>query len=479
MLASQASPPAPVPEGALATLAQLVEARSGLRFLESRRTELAMKASRAFASSGQPTWDAYLHRLSGGGDLLDALIAALTVGETYVFRHRAAFEVLEQTVLPDLIARRAAARSLRLWSAGCATGEEAYSIAIAVRRTLPDLQQWDVRILATDINPAFLARAAEGVYGEWSFRETDDRFKASYFTTEGKRYRIRPEIRRLVRFAPLNLAEDGYPSSATNTAHVDLIVCRNVLIYFGPERSYEMVQRLRASLAPGGWLMLGPSDALPGLLDGFEMQLTPPGVFYRRLEASAERRAPGGTLTRADTGSAATIAHAVRPLPAAPPWPAPVARTPLEAPAPPKERAHEAAGDVAWQAARASADAGLLEEAEDHCRRAAAHDTLRPEPYHLLGMLRQARGDDAGALAAFRQALYADRSFALALLAVAALKRRTGNVAEARHALARAERLLAGRPADELVLADAGLTVGRLRDAVAQVRALDQGRSGE
>jgi tetratricopeptide (TPR) repeat protein len=122
----------------------------------------------------------------------------------------------------------------------------------------------------------------------------------------------------------------------------------------------------------------------------------------------------------------------------------------------------------AWVAARASADGGQLDLAEEHCQQAIARAQLRPEPYYLFGALRQARGDDAGSLAAYRKALYVDPRFVPALFAQAAIHRRGGAPARARQALVRAQRLLEGRVADEWVLADDGLTVGRLRDAVVQ-----------
>jgi chemotaxis protein methyltransferase CheR len=131
---------------------------------------------------------------------------------------------------------------------------------------------------------------------------------------------------------------------------------------------------------------------------------------------------------------------------------------------------------ASWVAARASADRGALDLAEEHCQQAIARAQMRPEPYYLFGTLRQARGDDAGSLAAYRKALYVDPRFVPALFAQAAIHRRGGAPAQARQALVRAQRLLEGRVADELVLADDGLTVGRLRDAV--VQALGDEESG-
>lgn len=447
--------PETVPADALAALAALVEARSGLRFVGGRYSELATKMARAFVESECATWPEYQAQVTDG-TLFEHLVETLTIGETYFFRHRPYFDMLEREVLPEIIARRRESKRLRIWCAGCATGEEAYSLAIAVRSVLPDVQDWQVTLLATDLNRAFLARAEAGLYGEWSFRETEPAFKAANFLVEGRRYRIRPELRQLVRFAQLNLAEDGYPSAVSGTAGVDLILCRNVLLYFAQDLTQRVVRRFHAALAPGGWLVLGPSDPRPGLLADFEMHAGEGAVVYRRVD---------------------------RHIPVALSLPDPVPLKLSDAPAVPDLRFHsllepvpmpvneapvtdDADWHAAWVAARASADGGELDLAEAHCQQAIARAQMRPEPYYLFGALRQARGDDAGSLAAYRKALYVDPRFVPALFAQAAIHRRGGAPAQAHQALVRAQRLLEGRLADELVLADDGLTVGRLRDAV-------------
>jgi chemotaxis protein methyltransferase CheR len=339
-----------------------------------------------------------------------------------------------------------------VWCAGCATGEEAYSLAIAVRSVLPDVDTWQVTVLATDLNRGYLARAEAGLYGDWSLRDTDSAFKMANFTAEGKRFRVRPELREMVRFGHLNLAEDGYPSAAGGTTGLDLILCRNVLLYFGQELSQRVVGRLRTALVPGGWLVLGPSDPRPGLLAEFEMRASDGAVVYRRVD-------------REVVLPLVTAREERVPLP--PPPPVLVRR----------ESVTETPDwHSAWVLARASADGGQLDLAEEHCRQAIKRGHLRPEPYYLFGALRLARGDDAGSLEAHRKALYVDPRFVPALLAQAAIHRRGGDPVRARQALVRAQRLLDGRQADEWVLIDDGLTVGRLRDAV--VQALSDERLG-
>jgi chemotaxis protein methyltransferase CheR len=502
--------PETVPADALAALGALVETRSGLRFGGGRSGELVTKLARAFAESKCATWPEYQAQVTNGA-LFEQLVETLTIGETYFYRHRPYFDMLEREILPEIVARRRDSKRLRLWCAGCATGEEAYSLAIAVRAVLPDVDDWQVTLLATDLNRGFLARAAAGVYGEWSFRETGAPFRAANFVADGPRWRVRPEVRQLVRFGQLNLAEDGYPSAASGTAALDLILCRNVLLYFGQDLTQKVVGRMRTALVPGGWLVLGPSDPRPGLLAEFEMHAGQGAVVYRRVDADRPRGDPfGGNWL---TGSTAPLKVADQ-LPSGDPFgekwltaptiplevadqrpirdpfgeTSPTVSMPAAIQSPPwqewssgSERseadgAMNAEGDwhAAWLLARASADGGELDIAEEHCRQAMAMAHLRPEPYYLFGALRLARGDDAGSLEAHRKALYVDPRFVPALLAQAAIHRRGGATAKARQALVRAQRLLEGRVADEWVLADDGLTVGRLRDAVTQALG-DQG----
>ncbi len=439
------------PPGSLAALAELVEARAGLRFVDSRRSELAAKAKRAFVESGWPNWDQYVAWLTGpdGAPGVEKLLERLVVGETYFFRHRPYFDMLERDVLPPLIARLPNGRQINIWCAGSATGEEAYSLAILLRRLLPDVDHGRVRILATDLSRDFLSRATDGVYGEWSFRETDAGFKATNFTRDGDRYRVLPELRRLIRFRQLNLVEEGYPSIADGTASLDLILCRNVLIYFSPEVAERVLARLRAALIPGGYLVLGPSDPLRGPVNGFELRSGPDAFLYRRIESEAATPSP-----------AAVIPHPVRIAPSPPEH--------VDAPL-----AIAADWLTVWRAARELADGGQIAAAATRCREAIASARHRPEPYYLLGTLHQLQRDETGAIAALRQALYVDRGFVPAYLALAAVHREAGRPEEARRVLERGERVLTDRAPEELVLPDEGLTVGRLRDALARALAED------
>jgi chemotaxis protein methyltransferase CheR len=201
----------------LSHLSEFVAAQIGLRFSRERWRDLERgigSAAREFGFRDAESCVRWLVSSPLTRSQIEILADHLTVGETYFFREASCFEWLERRVLPELIrAGRESERRLRIWSAGCCTGEEPYSIAMLLDLMVPDLNDWNITILATDINPRFLKKAQEGVYTEWSFRDTPGRIKERYFI-ERKRghYEITASIKKRVTFSYLNLAEDVYPS---------------------------------------------------------------------------------------------------------------------------------------------------------------------------------------------------------------------------------------------------------------------------
>ncbi|MGH2687279.1 MAG: CheR family methyltransferase, partial [Actinomycetota bacterium] len=262
----------------------LVRRASGLEIRGPRRAVLERAIARRVAETGVPDAAALYRRLadpSQGRHDLESFIAALVVGETHFFRAPQQFEALESRILPDVIDRCRSGRRLRLWSAGCASGEEAYSLAIVLRRMLPDLLEWDVTILGTDISRAALRKASEGAYGPWSFRGVSGIYDG-LFLRRGDEVEVRPEVRAMVEFRYLNLVDDVYPSASTGTQSMDLILCRNVLMYLAPESAGGVVARLHDALAEGGWLVVGYSDPLPEVSDQFGPCTLPAAAAYRK-----------------------------------------------------------------------------------------------------------------------------------------------------------------------------------------------------
>ena len=264
-----------IPASLLAEAGEFVAGRMGLYFPEGRRSDLERglrSASRELGFDDPEAYTRWLISSSHTKRQIEVLASHLTVGETYFFRDRRCFDFLKEKVLPELIGQRTTAgRYLRIWSAGCCTGEEPYSIAILLNRIMGDRVDWNITILGTDINPLFLRKASAAIYGDWSFRDTPEWVRARYFTkTKKNQFVLLPEIRKRVLFTYHNLAENAYPSLLNDTNAMDLILCRNVLMYLTPDHQKHVVRKLRQCLVEGGWLIVSPGEASHALFSEFE-----------------------------------------------------------------------------------------------------------------------------------------------------------------------------------------------------------------
>ncbi|MGH2569072.1 MAG: CheR family methyltransferase, partial [Bacteroidota bacterium] len=276
-----------IPDNLLSMLSKVIADTMGLHFPRERWKDLERSFGSVAREYGFQNAESCARWLLSSNLLrqqLDVLASHLTVGETYFFREKNCFKLLEDQILSPLIqSRRSADRRLRIWSAGCCTGEEPYSIAMVLRNLIPELTEWNVSLIATDINPRFLRRASEGVYGEWSFRETPAWIKEKYFKRiRNGQYELLSSVRRMVTFGYLNLVEDSYPSLLTNTNAMDIIFCRNVLMYFTPEQAKKVVKKLHRCLMDGGWLVVSPSETSQLQFSEFNTVNFPDATFYRK-----------------------------------------------------------------------------------------------------------------------------------------------------------------------------------------------------
>ena len=448
----------------VARVRDLVRARTGMALSESRAANLHTAVQRAAANSDAPDAAALYQLLRGRADLsdpLDALISALNVSETHFFRDARQIQALQQRILPELIARKRPTRRLRLWSAGCSTGEEPYTLAMLVKRLLPDLAEWDVLILATDITGRSLEWARRGVYGAWSLREKPPLVPTPYLMRRGKGFEVAPSIRAMVTFAQLNLAEDAYPSLATNTQAMDLVLCRNVLLYFDEQGAREVVRRLRDALSEGGWLLVSQVEATLRVFDGLARD-APGTAIYRKLHARPAEIEVGRQKQ-------ASVVEAAAPEPPCPvPAPSPGRRPPPRRPrtdrADEPAAVHEEALRL-WRAGHAEAALQRLEAVTE------SHPLAAPLHY-LYGLILLDAERTAEALAAFRRCTYADPDSALGHLAQAGLLARMGLLSRARAALETAARLVADLTPDALLLHDDGLTAGDVLELIAAQREL-------
>ena len=232
--------------------------------------------------------------------LWQTVITALTIGETNFFRQPAWFAQLEEQILRPLIERRNSKgpKRLRVWSAGCATGEETYSLAITIARLLRRTEGWEVSVTGTDLSAGFVAEARRGIYREWSLREVDVATRVQHFRKLESRFELLPETRAMVSFETLNLA-DAEPWNDPRFRDLDLIICRNVLMYLAPERQQTVAQRLVGSLAPDGWLATAPAEATAEWFRPLTPVNVPSAVLFRHHPAESAAPEADGALASA------------------------------------------------------------------------------------------------------------------------------------------------------------------------------------
>lgn len=457
----------PFTDDLLARLSVFATAEYGLRFPPDRWHELARGVASAALELGVSDLQGWAENLAAGAlGSEDRMSVAnhLTISETYFFRHPETFVALEKEILPGRITeRRKEMRPLRIWSAGCASGEEPYSVAILLRHRFADLRPDSIVISGTDLNSHVIERASQGLYSEWSFRDAPAWLKPTYFERTARgHYRLSPAIRDMVRFSKLNFAAPFYPAEFGERGDFDVILCRNVLMYFSAEWQDKIIRRFTRALAPGGWLIVGPCDVTAAEAVELHLRARTPGIYQKCDEGSAPVvDAPWVPMaTPLPSPLAASISIEAAPQVRQPTEPA-LART-----APPPVDTSEDTMEALSAHAHALADRGELTEALDACDRALGVDKLNPAFHHLRGCVLSEMNRLPEAEAAFRHVLYLDPHSVMAEFALASLAQRAGRSSQARHHYTQVLRLLSNHPRGEAVPQGDGVTVARLQEVV-------------
>jgi chemotaxis protein methyltransferase CheR len=439
--------------------------------------------------------DGYLERLEARPSRaeLQALAQELTVCETYFFRHNDQFRALAEMALPERMRARAHCRNLNLLSAGCASGEEAYSLAIVAREALAD-RSWEISIRAVDLNPLALEKAARGRYSSWALRDAPPDARQKWFHSDNRDLVLDERVRGAVRFDAGNLAADD--PQLWQAAVYDVIFCRNVLMYFSPEQMAAAVGRMASALAPGGYLFLGHAETLRGISDEFHLCRSHDTFYYQRKErgCAPRREQPhvwsGARSAGPEADVAASWVDAIRAaservatlvaakpseklLPEAPPMQAKASDWRL---APVFgflrcERFAEALDYVRSGPAETAAEPdvlivkavllvqhGDLPMAAETCRRLLAVDELNAGAHYVLALCREHSGEHAGAIEHDRIAAHLDPTFAMPRLHCGLLARRCGDRDTARRELAQAQVLLKREDVARLLLFGGGFS---------------------
>ena len=466
----------------------LIADRLGLQFEEARTAWLAEVLGRRVDASGV-TADPYLAQLQVAlpSAELAALARELTVGETYFFRNIEQFNALRERVAPECLRPTGARRCLRILSAGCASGEEPYSIAMALHDLVADAS-CDLQIRAVDLNPASLEKARQARYTTWSLRETPPAMQQRWFRPDGAGVVLDDAIRASVKFEARNLGEDD--AELWQPGAYDVVFCRNVLMYFTPRGTQALVARIARALVPNGTLFLGSAETLRGLSQAFHLQHTHGSFYYQRKDPAEQAASPRGmapdaarpdlaavvddsgswveaigraservrALTGRPTSSGSSMALTPRPWNLGPALE--LFRQERFAHALSLVRAlpDEAAGDpnVLLLHAVLLAHSGQFSSAEDTCRQLLAIDELNAGAHYVLALCREGLGDSRGSADSDQFAIYLDPTFAMPRMHLGLLARRAGDREAARRELGQAVTLLQREDASRLLLFGGG-----------------------
>jgi chemotaxis protein methyltransferase CheR len=245
-------------ESELDHIRALIEQRSAIFLDSSRERFFSARVREYLEEKGLPGGAELLNRIRASSVEYEAFLETLLTQETSFFRYPAVFEALESKILPEVQERKfwQSPRTLRIWSAGCSTGEEPYSIAITLCDALKFAEAWEIEILATDISRRALRHAERGIYSKRSIQNASLRQADTYFTSVKQGFQIRPRVRKMISFAQMNLAESVY------VGKFDCIFCMNVLMYFSDERRLSILRRFYEALEPGGYFLLGHAETL-------------------------------------------------------------------------------------------------------------------------------------------------------------------------------------------------------------------------
>lgn len=413
---------------AFAEVKALVIARTGHHYYTDKDAQLADHVARRMTATGDATLCDYRARLRDPANPEWPLLeSAVTINETFFFRFAEQFDALKTRILPEMIERHRDDKRLRIWSVGCSTGAEAHSVAILLADLLGDaIDDWRIALTGTDIDEAAVQAARKAEYSSWALRTMGENERARLFDRKGERYRLKDRYRGIARFERHNLLTMIDVAAPLGFSDYDLILCRNVLIYFAQEDATAIVGALAERLAADGILLLGHAEPNPG------------------FDAVADSDLTGGILTYRPLGTRP------RPIPPAPP-----ADTPSPQPTP---RAAAAAPRPASLPSAAPPPTPSPPPAVVRAPDAAAH--------YFAALDALATGDKDRAERAFRDALYLDRSFAMAHYQFGHYLLAQGRAPDGRRSLTNALRVASSLAPDTELAEGDGMTAGAMTAAI-------------
>ncbi|NJD23408.1 MAG: tetratricopeptide repeat protein [Melioribacter sp.] len=484
-----------LPENTLLRLSEFIAGNLALHFPKERWNDLERNIATAAKELGYSEIENFIQQILSSPltrEHLEVLTNHLTINETYFWREHDTFDALEQQILPQLIRLHDEEKRIRIWSAGCSTGEEAYSIAIALNRIIPNINDWNITILASDISPRILRKASAGEYSEWSFRSSPQWLKEKYFLHKEKnKFEIIPEIKNMVKFEYLNLAEDVFPSPLNNTNAMDIIFCRNVLMYFTQSRVKQVVRGLYNSLMQGGYLVVSATELSFQNFSEFAAINFSGMVIYQKTSKKLKYQKPLPVIEveykpvllkpflepikiiEEIEPQIRKIENEILPI--------------IEKPAHIDSTYEEALSSYSQGnytdvinklqkddqtleeqilLTRAYANQGKLADALKSCEKAIASNKLDPRLQYLYATILQENNQLDEAVASLKRAIYLDTNFVLSYYSLGNIYQRLGNVNHAKKCFENVLTILNKCSQEEILPESEGLTAGRFKEII-------------
>jgi chemotaxis protein methyltransferase CheR len=449
-------------------LSALVANRIGLCVGDKERESFRDRIHGRMKSRGEADPRTYMRFLCAStpeaADEWQELVHLLTTGESYFFRDQGQHELLRYHILPRLLELRREQKTLRIWSAGCATGEEPYSLAILLHELLPARSDWQVLILGTDINAWALDKARSGVFTHWSFRMVDPALKSRYFSLSHDSWELDRKIRDMVTFRRNNLVEDRFPAWTSELHSMDLIICRNVFIYFNPDTVAQVVEKFAGVLNEEGYLITGHGEVPRSALSGFTTVMFDDHMFFQKTTANVLEPAKPCTASKASVPETGSRVHHTPKIPSTHKPPGLTVNV--------SSSKQSETFDVAAEllTAQTSADAGRYEDALRMCRTIMESAPTFAPAYLLLAQLAETHGNLNEAQETLKKAIFLKHDYIAAYLELGKLYAMKKDARRSDQMYSAAMDLLRGVPPGAPVESYRDITAGELLRHLEELR---------
>ncbi len=427
-----------LPKIDMSIISHFIGEEMGLFFPENKWVELERglkRACHAFHYQDLNTCVQWLMSSHLNQEKTEILASCLTVGETYFYRDTKIFETIEKDKLIPLIYERYKSnRQLRIWSAGCSTGEEPLSIAMTLNRLIPDIKNWNVHLIASDINTQALEKMSKGVYSQWSFRNVSPSIQSSYFKEIGPgQFEVLPSIKSMIKTFYLNLSQDVYPSLLNDTNAMDIILCRNVLMYFSEEKIRKIIKRFYHTLSDGGWLVVGCTECYDEYYSDFVSVRINGMTFYQKKIESLKSNVTDPPIQRKKI--------VIQP-----------------------ESHSKELNDI--ETIENYANAGRLNDALKKCDECIEQYKSQTEFYYLKAMILIELGQDDLAMQTLKSVIYLNQKHIMAYINLGSIAKRQGRINDSNEYCQCALSLLQQLNPESVIEGSGGVTANKMIDMV-------------